>query len=255
MTEDYIGPPYNLFPSEQQPRDSLRDPAARAAALEKAIKDLSGPDQLEYGNPLRRVIFRLNNSSAMQNKPQLDREEKIALLTITARELQRHDVMYRETIYPLISMLPNVNRRDHDGNSFIHVAALNTRAPMRAFKLLVGRGANINDQNRERETPLLLQAHFGRAQNVARMIVMLRADPTINDIQDLSPLDHARLSAAQNSTYPRFTQTIAVLEAKARGASDIELLELAGLARDAEARRNPAAPRPQLPGSSAPTTA
>jgi ankyrin repeat protein len=98
-------------------------------------------------------------------------------------DLDMSDIKNIVTKYP-----SEINEKDNNGNTFLHVAVHKDNEEL--VKFLIDRGANVNIKNNYGETPLQISADKNNLEIITQL-VSHDADVNIQDTSGLTPLDDA----------------------------------------------------------------
>ncbi|KAI0380800.1 ankyrin repeat-containing domain protein, partial [Hypomontagnella monticulosa] len=86
----------------------------------------------------------------------------------------------------------SLDQPDENGNSALHWACHGGNVPV--LRLLLDAGANVNAQNKSKQTPLMKAAHRGNVACVRALLEIPSCDPNKVDLQGRSALHHAAAS-------------------------------------------------------------
>ena len=102
-----------------------------------------------------------------------------------------------ENICKLVEKVPDINRRDGKGNTYLMVAAVNYKEDIVKLLLLNGADPNIGDKTGVRPLAYLFLKEKESREDIIKLLLQYGADPSIQDKPGQNAFDFAKICGAE----------------------------------------------------------
>lgn len=126
-------------------------------------------------------------------------------------------------ICELIKEVPDINRRDEKGNTYLMVAAVNYKEDIVKLLLLNGADPNIGDNAGVRPLAYLFLKENVKKDNIIKLLLQYGADPSRQDKPGQNAFDFAKICGAKPHLITLLEEANMKLHGVPRGNNDSKL--------------------------------